>query len=77
MGSLEAVLNHPAVWRGSDCARVAPGVSTGFAELDAHLPGGGWPTGAIRAHSPPRQTAGWLRTASSAAFALIVFCRCE
>jgi hypothetical protein len=47
MGTLEAVLNHPAVWRGSDCARVAPGVPTGFAELDAHLPGGGWPTGAI------------------------------
>ena len=47
MGSLDAVLNHPAVWRGSDCARVAPGVPTGFAELDAHLPGGGWPTGAI------------------------------
>ncbi|HEX2831173.1 MAG TPA: translesion DNA synthesis-associated protein ImuA [Burkholderiales bacterium] len=47
MGSLDAVLNHPAVWRGSECARVAPGVSTGFAELDAHLPGSGWPIGAI------------------------------
>ena len=45
--TLDAVLNHPAIWRGSECARVAPGVSTGFAELDAHLPGGGWPTGAI------------------------------
>jgi hypothetical protein len=44
---LEAVLNHPAVWRGNECARVAPAVPTGFAELDAHLPGGGWPTGAI------------------------------
>jgi hypothetical protein len=45
--ALDAVLNHPAVWRGSECARVAPGVSTGFAELDVELPGGGWPTGAI------------------------------
>jgi hypothetical protein len=45
--ALDAILNHPAVWRGSDCARVAPGVSTGFAELDAQLPGGGWPAGAI------------------------------
>jgi cell division inhibitor SulA/protein ImuA len=44
---LDAVLNHPAVWRGSDYARVAPGVPTGFAELDAQLPGSGWPTGAI------------------------------
>lgn len=45
--SLDAVLNHPAVWRGSDYARVPPGVPTGFAELDAQLPGSGWPTGAI------------------------------
>ena len=45
--ALDAVLNHPAVWRGGDCARTAPGVSTGHAELDAYLPGGGWPTGAI------------------------------
>ena len=44
---LDAVLNHPAVWRGSEYARVAPGVPTGFAELDAQLPGGGWPAGAI------------------------------
>ena len=44
---IEAVLNHPAIWRGSECARIAPAISTGFAELDAHLPGGGWPTGAI------------------------------
>jgi hypothetical protein len=45
--ALDAVLNHPAVWRGSECARVAPSVSTGFAELDVELPGGGWPAGAI------------------------------
>jgi len=45
--ALDAVLNHPAVWRGGECARAAPGVSTGHAELDAYLPGGGWPTGAI------------------------------
>jgi hypothetical protein len=44
---LDAVLNHPAVWRGAECARTAPGVSTGFAELDAYLPGSGWPSGAI------------------------------
>ena len=44
---LEAVLNHPAVWRGSDCAPAAPGIPSGFAELDAYIPGAGWPTGAI------------------------------
>jgi len=45
--AIDQVLNHPAVWRGSECARVAPAVPTGFAELDVELPGGGWPTGAI------------------------------
>lgn len=45
--TLDQVLNHPAVWRGSECARVAPAISTGHAELDVELPGGGWPTGAI------------------------------
>ena len=47
VGALDAVLNHPAVWRGGECARVAPAVATGYAELDAQLPGGGWPSGAI------------------------------
>jgi len=46
--SLDAVLNHPAIWRGGACARVStPGVPTGFAELDAFIPGGGWPVGAL------------------------------
>lgn len=46
--SLEAILNHPALWRGNDCARVAvPSVPTGFAGLDVALPGGGWPAGAL------------------------------
>lgn len=44
---LDQVLSHPAVWRGNECARVAPAMSTGFAELDVELPGGGWPTGGI------------------------------
>lgn len=48
MPSLEAVLNHPAIWRGNGCARVAiPSASTGFSELDAVLPGGGWPVAAL------------------------------
>jgi hypothetical protein len=35
------------VWRGGEYARIAPAVSTGYAELDAQLPSGGWPCGAI------------------------------
>ncbi|MCL6507977.1 MAG: translesion DNA synthesis-associated protein ImuA [Bryobacteraceae bacterium] len=42
------VLQHPAVWRGGELARVAsPSVPSGFPELDAQLPGGGWPAGAL------------------------------
>jgi len=48
MQSLETILGHPAVWRGNACPRVAvPSVPTGFAELDAVLPGGGWPAAAL------------------------------
>jgi len=39
---LEALLEHPAIWCGRSAARVATR-STGYAELDAALPGGGWP----------------------------------
>jgi hypothetical protein len=46
--SIVSALNHPAIWRGNDFAQVAtPSVPTGYAELDAHLPGAGWPTGVI------------------------------
>ena len=46
--SIVSALNHPAIWRGNDFAQVAtPSVPTGYAELDVHLPGAGWPTGVI------------------------------
>lgn len=45
--AIEAVLHHPAVWRGGECARALAAISSGYAELDAQLPGAGWPTGAI------------------------------
>jgi hypothetical protein len=45
--SLSALLEHPALWRGEDCARNVPAVPSGFAQLDACLPGGGWPQGAL------------------------------
>ena len=46
--ALEAVLQHPGIWRRS--ANAQPHVraqATGLAELDAILPGGGWPCGAL------------------------------
>jgi len=48
MRPLETVLNHPAVWRGNGCAKVAiPSISTGFPDLDAAFPGGGWPAATL------------------------------
>jgi hypothetical protein len=39
---LEELLAHPSVWRGRSRAAMQT-FSTGFAALDAGLPGGGWP----------------------------------
>ncbi|MBT9487833.1 MAG: translesion DNA synthesis-associated protein ImuA [Rubrivivax sp.] len=39
---------HPALWRAAQLGRVTtPGLATGFAALDAQLPGGGWPRQAL------------------------------
>ena len=46
--ALDAVLKHPGVWRRSASAsHHVRAISTGLAELDAQLPGGGWPCGAL------------------------------
>ena len=45
--ALEEVLRHPRIWRGNALAGDVPAVPTGFAELDAQLPGGGWPAGGL------------------------------
>jgi len=66
--ALDAVLQNPAVWRGRDCARVVlPSVPTGFPELDALLPGGGWPAGALTEIHVERPGAGELHLAMPAA----------
>jgi protein ImuA len=45
---LARLLEHPAIWRGRSAARRVDTVPTGYAALDACLPGGGWPrTGLI------------------------------
>jgi hypothetical protein len=66
--ALDHVLQHPAVWRGGDCARVAvPSVPTGFAELDILLPGGGWPAGALTEIHVERAGVGELQLVMPAA----------
>src|ERR1700760_3924753 len=45
--SLETLLHQfPHLWRGGEIAR-SDGQSTGYAQLDERLPGGGWPVGAL------------------------------
>ena len=41
--SLDKLLENPRVWRGRDQAGQQAGLASGYAELDRHLPGGGWP----------------------------------
>ena len=43
-----ALLDRPDIWRGDSLNRAGTRVvSSGFPELDAGLPGGGWPAGAL------------------------------
>ena len=62
MPSLAAELDqHPGIWRGSELARGCPGIATGFAALDAELPGGGWPCAALTEILPQHEGIGELR----------------
>ncbi len=46
--TLEDLLRRQRVWRGARSAQPSEtALSTGFAPLDAQLPGGGWPSGAF------------------------------
>ena len=46
--SVAQLVQLPGVWRGGELEQVAhPVVATGFAPLDAELPGGGWPMGTL------------------------------
>ena len=62
MSASAALLSHPAIWRGSELGRVAtPSVPSGFAALDAELPGGGWPAAALTEILPQHDGIGELR----------------
>lgn len=59
--ALAQILERPDVWRGDTLASAPlPGVSTGFAELDMELPGGGWPRGGLIELLPARTGVGEL-----------------
>lgn len=53
---------HPALWRAHQLGRPAgAGLPSGFDELDAQLPGGGWPQGALTELLLPHEGVGELR----------------
>lgn len=60
--NLEQILSRPDIWRaGSEASTVQhTGVTTGFAPLDAELPGHGWPRGALTELLPDREGIGEL-----------------
>jgi hypothetical protein len=59
--ALAAVLANPAIWRGDDCAPEPAAMSSGFPELDAVLPGRGWPTDALTEVVLAREGIGEIR----------------
>lgn len=59
--ALSDVLLRPDVWRGDRLAKMeGETVGSGFAALDAELPGGGWPRGALTELLAPAQGVGEL-----------------
>jgi hypothetical protein len=64
MGSaLATLLSNPAIWRGGECAPEPAALPSGFAALDAALPGRGWPQGALTEVLLEREGIGELRVA--------------
>ncbi len=62
---------HPALWRAAGFGRAAaPGLATGFAALDAELPGGGWPAGVLSELLLPHPGVGEWRLLAPALAAL-------
>jgi hypothetical protein len=60
--SFSTLLDRPDIWRGDSLNRAgACVVSSGFPELDAGLPGGGWPAGALTEILPAHEGIGELR----------------
>jgi hypothetical protein len=73
--ALAGVLAHPAIWRGDDCAPEPAALPSGYAALDAVLPGGGWPAAALTEIRLAREGIGELRLTLPALAALQRACR--
>jgi len=61
-GALAAETLHPALWRAHQLGRPGAAVqASGWPELDAQLPGGGWPAGVLTELLLPHPGVGELR----------------
>jgi hypothetical protein len=59
--NIETLLQRADIWRGGDTPPAAGAtLVSGFSELDALLPGGGWPQGALTEVLAPRESTGTL-----------------
>ena len=68
---------HPALWRAHQLGRAAgAGLPSGFDELDAQLPGGGWPQGALTELLLPHEGVGELRLLAPVLAAVMAQQRC-
>jgi hypothetical protein len=65
----EILQRHP-VWRGRPLAGAVPAIATGYGSLDAELPGGGWPAGALTELLGRREGVGELQLVLPALAAL-------
>ena len=62
MKSCATLLSHPSIWRADLMGTVsAPSLSTGYAALDAQLPGNGWPLAALTEILPEHEGIGEIR----------------
>jgi hypothetical protein len=59
--ALVSLLSHPAIWRGDDVAPEPSAIPSGYAALDAALPGRGWPQGALTELLLEREGIGEIR----------------
>ncbi|MCC7328389.1 MAG: translesion DNA synthesis-associated protein ImuA [Burkholderiales bacterium] len=59
--ALASLLEHPAIWRGGDVAPEPAALPSGYAALDAVLPGRGWPQGALTELLVEREGIGEIR----------------
>jgi hypothetical protein len=57
----ETLLDQAGLWRARHGNRRMSTIATGYPELDAHLPGGGWPLGALTELIVDRYGIGELR----------------